>query len=279
MAASKYSADAVGICPGTLLADRATRDAAAIEVVTRAAAGAGFQSMAVWSFWVNRYGVEETRALVDDAGLTVRAVEAVLEWGNGPDAARKEVQMHLDIASALGANVLQAAILSPTLETLPHAVEGFAALCERARAHDVNVSIEFVPWMAIPDLETAWRVVRESGAPNGGICVDMMHWQRQPGGPNFELLREIPGDRIFYAQVCDAGPTPTESADAYLAEALSARPLPGEGVVDIGALLEVLGDIGADPYFAFETFNTEVARAGPDVMAAKLRDTLSPWFA
>ena len=107
----------------------------------------------------------------------------------------------------------------------------------------------------------------------------MLHWQRQPGGPNLELLREIPGDRIPYVQLCDAPATAPGSGEEYLAAALSARPLPGDGVVDIPAVLEALVTIDADPFFAYEQFNTELARSGPDVMARRIMENAQQIFA
>jgi sugar phosphate isomerase/epimerase len=176
--------------------------------------------------------------------------------------------------------VLHAACLSPKLDSLSRAVDGFATLCERARAHRVKVSIEFIPWYGIPDLDTAWRIVRESGASNGGICIDLMHWERQPGGPNLALLRTIPGERISYVQLTDApAATVLESADAYMAECLTARPLPGDGVVDVGAVIESLAATGADPYFAFQVCNPKLAEEGAGVMAARLRANASALFA
>jgi sugar phosphate isomerase/epimerase len=53
--------------------------------------------------------------------------------------------------------------------------------------------------------------------------------------------------------------------------ATSARPLPGEGVVDIPALLAALADADADPFFAYEQFNAELASAGVGTMARRLR--------
>ena len=70
----------------------------------------------------------------------------------------------------------------------------------------------------MPDLATAWRVVEESGAANGGILIDMMHWHQQDGGPNFGLLEQIPGEHIHYVQVCDTVP-PRAPAGDYMQEA------------------------------------------------------------
>ena len=67
------------------------------------------------------------------------------------------------------------------------------ALCDAAGERGLRVCIEFVPCTGVPDLATAWRVVDESGAANGGLLVDMMHWHRQPGGPDFASAGADPG--------------------------------------------------------------------------------------
>ena len=54
------------------------------------------------------------------------------------------------------------------------------------------IAIEFLPWSAILDLATAWQLVQESGAANGGIVIDMLHRQRQPGGPTWSCCGRSP---------------------------------------------------------------------------------------
>ena len=110
--------------------------------------------------------------------------------------------------------------------------------------------------------------MRESGAANGGILLDTWHWQNQPGGPAFGVLQDVPGDRIHFVQVCDAAPT---TGDDLFAEAMSARRLPGDGVVDFAGLFAALDDIGADPFYAYEVFSTELAGHGSEQMARELR--------
>jgi sugar phosphate isomerase/epimerase len=265
----RYRADAVGMCPATLLPEPMTCDADGLREIAGASAGAGFPTFSLWSFYATNNGVDTARMMFDDAGVAVRAVEAATQWTEGPEAAVADADLQLDVASAFGADLLLACTMAPTMDAA-RATEGFAALCERASEHGVRVAIEFLPWSAVPDLATTWQLVQESGAANGGIVIDMMHWQRQPGGPNLELLRQIPGDRIPYVQVCDAAPNPSDTGD-YLTEALTARPAPGQGCVDIAALLGVLAEIDADPYFALEVFNAELAARGAPAMADELR--------
>jgi len=266
------------MCPGPL-AGSGARDAAEVRNVLEATAGAGFTSVAFATRWAEFLGVDELVALTADLGLEVRGLEAVLHWETGPEAAAAEMREHLDVAAALGATFVQAVLLTPPLPPMGQVAESFAALCDEASGFDVSVPIEFVPWTAIPDLATAWEIVETSGAPNGGICLDMLHWHRQPGGPNLELLGRIPGDRIQYVQVADAPAAVPSGREEYLTQAMSARPIPGTGEVDIPAVLACLQDIGAAPFVAFEVFNHALAAEGADVMAARLKASAETLFA
>jgi sugar phosphate isomerase/epimerase len=263
--------DAIGVCPAILVPDPMHADDEAFERVVHASAAAGFTSFSLWSFWATRYGLEETRALLDGAGIGVPAVEAVRQWTGGPsDELDAEIAATAAVATALGSQIVLACTLEPSLPSLEGATAGFRSLCEQAAAHDLLVSIEFFPWSGIGNLATAWQVVEESGAPTGGLVIDMMHWQHQDGGPDFALLERIPGEYIHYVQACDTAAPRPGSAD-YMREAMGNRRLPGDGVVDIARLLQTLDAIGADPWFAYEVFNQELASAGPESMAARLR--------
>lgn len=274
--ATPPESSAIGLCPATLRPDPMQCDAAGLRDLAQSAADAAFASLSLWSFYATGNGIDATRAVFDDAGVAVRAVEAATQWTEGPDAAVADAEQQLEVATAFGADLLLACTLAPSMD-VTRATEGFAALCERAAADDVRVAVEFLPWSAVPDLATTWRLVHGSGAANAGIVVDMLHWQRQPGGPDPELLRRIPGERIHYVQVCDAAPGPSGTAD-YLEEAMSARRLPGAGCVDIHSLVGVLDATGADPYYALEVFNAELAEQGAPVMAAALRAATDALF-
>jgi sugar phosphate isomerase/epimerase len=270
-----YRADAAGISGGTLAP---ASDPDGFERSVRAASAAGFPSMVLFTGLVARYGVDATTRLLDDTGIAVPATEAAMTWFAGPDAAVADASEHLDAAAALGARILQACALTSALDSFPRAVEGFATLCERAAGYGLVVAIEFVPFTAIPDLATAWAIVRESGARNGGVCLDFLHWQRQPGGPDFDLLATIPGEHIPYVQVCDAPPESADSRHSYFVQATTARELPGEGTVDIARLLDALAAQGADPYFAFEMFSDELQALGADEMARRVRASAARCF-
>ena len=261
--------DAVGICPAVLAVDPMTPSDETFERVARAAAAAGFAEFSLWSFWPTAYGTDRARALLDSFGIRVPVLEAATQWARGPAAAKDEAAGLVSVASELGADMVASCVLEPVIDSWSDAVAGFATLCDAAGAAGLGVCIEFLPCTAIPDLATAWRMVEESGADNGGILVDMMHWHRQPGGPDFGLLEQIPGARIPYVQVCDTATAPA-MPDAYMDEALSARRLPGEGAVDIPRLLAALEATGANPWFAYEVFSRELVATGPEAAARTL---------
>jgi sugar phosphate isomerase/epimerase len=92
--------------------------------------------------------------------------------------------------------------------------------------------LEFMPWTAAPNLAAART--RTAGIAGCAILVDAFHLARSGGAPQ-DLA---PGDpAVGYVQLCDiAGPIPA-SMDAILAEARADRLMPGEGEVDLAALL------------------------------------------
>ncbi len=274
---SRYQVAAVGMCLETLLADRSTKSHTDFARVAEAAATAGFRSVAITAGRAAQLGVQDARRILDDAGLEVKLAELVTYWAEGPDAAINDFEDQLDTIEAMGAKTILA-VAQQTEMDLARAAEGFAALCERAGRRDVQVAIEFVPGRALCDLATAWQVLQRSGAPNGGIDLDMKHWQNQASGPDLDLLRTIPGQRVLYVQVCDAYP-PDSAVPQYLPGRVQDRPLPGDGVVDIPGILAALSDIGADPFFAAEVFNAGMAARGPGSMAAQIRESVALYFA
>ena len=77
------------------------------------------------------------------------------------------------------------------------------------------------PWSRIPDLATAWDVVRAADRPNGGLMLDAWHYFRSE--PDGELLRAIPGASILGVQLCDApADTRARSAPRHAARAAAA---------------------------------------------------------
>jgi sugar phosphate isomerase/epimerase len=271
MTTATYTADQAGLCVSTLHPSPHQHGRDDVERLVRIAGEAGFRGLAFQPNWVASYGAGETRKLLQDAGMFAGALEGAMNWGDGPEGGAVDADRLLDAASAIGAGLLHAANMAPQLASLSQAADGFATLCERARAHDIKVSLEFLPWYAVPDLATAWRIVQQAGAENGGICLDFGHWHNQPGGPDFDVLRTIPGERISYVQPTGSPLAEFTAAADYFTRNITERSLPGDGSVDVPAIFTALADIGAEPFFAYQVCNVALASEGAETMAAKLR--------
>ena len=236
----------IAMCPATLLADPMSAGDGDVRAAAEAALAAGFTEASVWAHQI---------PALDGLGLRVAVVEAAMTWANADaSTAAAEAGRLLRLAAEHGAHRLLAVCLEPTIDDLALARENFAALVAAAADGGVQVCLEFLPWSAVPDLASAWSLVEPLG-PAASILLDTWHWARQPGGPAFDVLATIPGERIGYVQLCDAAPTP--AADVY-AEAMTNRLLPGDGIVDFAALFSALDSIGAAPFIATEIFNPSI---------------------
>jgi sugar phosphate isomerase/epimerase len=252
---------AINICTATLLADPLGAGEAEVRAAGEAARSAGFTNASVWA--------QHLPALAG-SGLTVGVVEAAMQWANGGgDEAGAEARYFTEAAAEQQATLVLAVCLEPSIEEVSRARQNLAGLVAAATAVGARVCVEFLPWTGVPDLATAWSLVEPLG-PAAGIVLDTWHWVRQPGGPNLELLSRIPGERIPYVQLSDAGPV---ASGDVMAETMSSRLLPGEGVVDFAALFSTLADIGADPYLATEVFNPGLVQERGAAEAAKAMKT------
>jgi sugar phosphate isomerase/epimerase len=256
---------ALGICTATVMVDPLAATEADIRTAGEALVAAGVTDASVWTFHI------PALASLD---LHIEVVEAASGWAHTTAAeAAAEAEQIAQTAKAVGASKIAAITLEPGLPDLDHARDNLALLVAAATDVGAQVCIEFLPWTGIPDLATAWELVEPLG-PGAGILLDSWHWVRQPGGPDFELLARIPGERIGYVQLCDAAAAP--SGDV-MTEAMAHRLLPGDGVVDFTALLDQLASIGARPFFATEIFNSElVSRHGADGAAGMMAAAARP---
>jgi len=269
------------MCSATLLGARTEITLEELRKALEATATAGFSAVSLWGVHHQNLveaGVdpEAVIALHAEAGLAVPVVEAALGWTSGAasevDAAVLPI---LEVAARYGAQQVLAVSMEPEVPEPAACVKGFARLCDLAAEHGLGVSLEFLPWTGIPDLRSAWQLVQRCGRENAGLTLDSWHWQRQPGGPDFETLAGIPGERIHFLQLSDA---PTQPWSDLVSETLQARHLPGDGDVDFPRLRTALDAIGAHPVTAPEVFNTDLVALGPAEMAQRIAaNTLAVW--
>src|SRR4029077_4854160 len=124
--AGQMTVDVTGICPATLVPDPFGCGPDDLRRALDGVAAAGFADISLWSL----HAAALAAGAVADAGLRVRAVEAVTRWTRGPGPKLvADASAVIDVAVATGASVIAACAFDQTIDR-GAATEGLAALCE-----------------------------------------------------------------------------------------------------------------------------------------------------
>jgi sugar phosphate isomerase/epimerase len=266
-----------GLGPDDLVLCSGTIRAAPFAHTVSAAAGAGFQGVSLYydeyavaraSGWSDR----DLRAHLGDSGLAVAELDGRMNWLPG-DSGAPPVTAFVDAAAALGARSVT------VIETLgrrvgseiPYdvAAEAFASVCDRAAPCGLLVHVEYFPWSGVPDLRTAYEIVRRAARANGGVMIDTWHHVRGPdrGSRDFG----VPCTAVLAVQVSDVDVA--AHADVR-AEARHHRALPGEGAGDVARLLRALRDQGCTAPIEVEVYSDALGELGPVVAAQRAAEAL-----
>jgi sugar phosphate isomerase/epimerase len=264
--------------PGDLVVTGSTLGNPPFETLVRAAAEGGFKGLSLWpreSYFSAReagFSDADLRTMLDDHGVVVNDVDALMLWlgaGEAPLPGPPEDKL-FEAGEALGARLLNVVMMSPGPASVELMAERFAGVADRAAEHGLRAHLEFVPFMAVPDATTAWRVVELAGRPNTGIMVDSWHCFR--GATTEADLRAIPGDRVLGVQLNDA---PAEPMENPIEETLHHRLLPGEGAIDLAGLVGLLRERGCPAPFTAEVFSDDLIASGtPFEIARRVGDAM-----
>ena len=266
------------LCSGTL-----PRHTPFLERLEAAVAG-GYGGLSLWGrdYRAARdegYRDADLGAMIADHGLRVAELDPAWWWTPGAEGV--DVPPELDpvdvfrfgeaellrIADVVGARSLNAADVLGGRWGVDEAAAAFARLCDRAAEHGLLVHLEWLAWSRIPDLSTAWEVVRLAGRDNGGLNVDTWHCART--ATTVEELRAVPGERVLAIQVDDGPARPeTDLVEATLHERL----LPGAGAFDLAGYLGALEAIGAVAPFGVEVFSDDLHALGAVEAARRSAD-------
>jgi sugar phosphate isomerase/epimerase len=247
-----------------------------------AAAEAGFAAISIFPHDYRRAresGASDAalRSLLRDHGIAIAEVDPLLSWlpderagagvtDEGRDFLATGEDEFYAIAEALGARSINAALPDPGGASLDRIADAFGALCDRASAHGLRVTLEFLPWTSIGDAATALRVVSRADRANGGVMLDAWHHARS-GAP----LASIDPKRIAGIQLSDAPRT----AEANLVdETLHRRRIPGDGDADLAGLLRHLADGGCEAPIGVEVFSDALATRPVHEVATRLGDAV-----
>lgn len=192
-----------------------------------------------WDLTADPALVRATKAALEECSVRLGQAEGFLIM-EGLEIRDSEAM--LDMMAELGAPAVNAVVIDPDRA---RALDQFSALAGMAAGRGLTAMVEFMPMMMPPgNLAEALEFIAESGAANGKVLIDSMHFFRS--GSKTEELAGIDPSRIGYIQLCDV-PMPkafesmtAEMFQAYGEEARHNRLCPGEGDLPLGSFLAAL---------------------------------------
>jgi len=120
----------------------------------------------------------------------------------------------------------------------------------------------------VPDLATAAAVVAGASSANVGILVDVLHFDRS--GSQLGQLEGVPPRLLPMVHLCDAPAEKPTTVEGLLHTARAERLAPGEGGIDISAIIR---RIPADAAIALEVpMQHMTSLEGPEAVARHVHD-------
>ena len=190
-----------------------------------------------------------TRAAMAETGVGVLDIEFVKIT---PEIDAAALEPFLAAGAELGARHVITAPYDPDLSRL---ADRLGELSERAAGYGLRTVLEFFPWTVVPSLADAARLVASVGAGAPGILVDTLHFDRS--GSSLDELDRLPAALLPFAHLCDAPVQASYTTEELLHAGRAERLPPGEGGIDLPA---ILGRLPAGIPIAIEVPMTALGR-------------------
>jgi 2-keto-myo-inositol isomerase len=257
-----------------------------LEEALAAYASAGFPSVEfalghVKDWLQNGRTAADARRLLDRHGLRcIGGFECELECFTPPGQRARNhdrIVANARLLGELGAASLVVgtdgpADLNAHTDPLGAVAESFAAVGARIASLGVTLCLEFNWSPLVKSLRTAVEIARRSGAANVGVVFDPAHYHCTPS--KFEQLTAESIPFIRHVHVNDMRDKPGE-----LSHCNADRVLPGDGCLDLHALLNALERHGYRGFFSIEMFTEEYWRMPAAEAARLMYQSLLPYCA
>lgn len=226
------------ICVSNLTALDATPE----EFIDGAAAG-GFEGCGLrilppkhapdqYPIAVNPQWTRELKQRADDRGIRIWEAES---FGIDRDTDVDAMRFALEAAAMLGAQWIVSGGIDDDESRL---VANYAKLAEAASGFGLGMAIEFMPSRPMRSLVDALRVLAKVDHPSAKLLIDTLHLERSGGTP--EDVGRVDPAKLAYVQVCDAAQGPPPTLQALVEESRHGRLFPGEGVLPLTRLYDLL---------------------------------------
>lgn len=241
-----------------------------LEEKLQAAASAGFDGVEIFDndLVASPLDPEGVRLFAADLGLTIelfqpfRDLEGVSEERFRDNLRRAAAK--LDIAARLGAPtmLLCSNVATAEIDDDELAAEQLRRLGDIAQERGIKIAYEALAWGTyVSTFEHAWSIARAADHPAIGICLDSFHILAR--GSSLAPIDDIPGEKIFFAQIADA---PLMQMDP-LSWSRHHRLFPGQGGLDLVAWTAALARSGYTGPLSIEVFNDVFRQTDPRTTA------------
>ncbi len=197
--------------------------------------------------------MQETKALLADTGVKVLDIELARL---GPENEPEDYQAFLEAGAELNARHVITQLPDP--DRL-RAEERLARLCDMAKPLGLTIDLEFPSWTETPNLDEATRILKNIDRDNAGLLIDTLHFDRSRSG--LEDLKAVPREWFNFMHLCDAGKEIPDSIEGLIHTARSERFFPGEGGIDLRAILDCMPTV---PYSLEIPNDLLMAKLGPE---------------
>jgi sugar phosphate isomerase/epimerase len=247
-----------------------------------AAAQAGFSGIGLWHadllHILEQRTLRELRTVVDDAGVRVVELEFLWDWflDPGTEERRRSDRLRrtlLDAAGALGARHVKVGNFAGRAVPLDRLTERFAELCAEAAEHGTSVAYEFMRRDATAgSLAATHAVVRDAGASNGGLGLDL--WHVVDLGVPLQAISGLPRGTVLAAELNDGARRVPEGARRSIRD----RRLPGRGDFDIVAFVAAVQATGYNGPWGVEVLSAAIGDVGPHELARQAYEAAAAQF-
>jgi 4-hydroxyphenylpyruvate dioxygenase len=210
----------------------------------------------------------DVRRICLDLGLRIDMFQPFRDFeGVGPEQLQRNLdraERKFDVMEELGTElILVCANISESASSdLDLRAEQMALLAERAARRKIRIAFEALAWGgAVKTWRQAWDIVQRANQPNLGVALDSFHTLVLKD--DWQGLKDIPGQRIFYMQLADA---PWVKLDP-LTHSRHYRCFPGQGEMEVTGFVGAVLDSGYNGPISLEIFSDENRAAPARAMA------------